>query len=152
MKQQLKQKLFIVPFLVLGVFGAGMALPPMAVAHPLTIVAETKAGDPCTLPSSEIGKIQADNRTCCPDGTADDTSCLFAKYINPAIQLLAGLIGVVIAISIIVGGIQYTTSEGDPQKAAAAKSRITNALIGLAAFLLLYAFLQFIIPGGVLNG
>jgi hypothetical protein len=78
-------------------------------------------------------------------------TCLLQKYINPAISLLSALIGLAVVITIIRGALLYTSSGGDPSKAAAGKQHIINALIGLAAYLMLYVFLQFIIPGGILN-
>ncbi|HET7320746.1 MAG TPA: pilin [Candidatus Saccharimonadales bacterium] len=77
--------------------------------------------------------------------------CLFTKYFNPAINLLSGLVGVAVVFSIVMGGIQYSASAGDPQKAAKAKSHIYNAVIALVAFAFLFAFLQWIVPGGLLN-
>ena len=71
-----------------------------------------------------------------------------AKYINPAINLFSLSFGLIAVISIILGGIQYSASEGDPQKASAAKNRISNTIIAIFAYLFLYAFLQFLIPGG----
>ena len=87
----------------------------------------------------------------CSDNNPPET-CLITTYVNPAILLLSSLVGVLVVASIIQGAIQYITSEGDPGKAAGGKKKITNAIIGLVAFLLLFAFLQFILPGGVLNG
>ena len=40
---------------------------------------------------------------------------------------------------------------GDPNHVAEAKKRISNALLALVAWLLIYAFLQWIIPGGLLS-
>ncbi len=77
--------------------------------------------------------------------------CLLTKYINPLMAVLSALVGVVVAGAIIYGGIEFTSSGGDPQRAASGKKHITNALIGLAAYLFLYTFLQFILPGGLLN-
>jgi len=57
----------------------------------------------------------------------------------------------VAVISIILGGIQYSASEGDPQKASQAKSRITKTVFAIVSYFFLYAFLQFIVPGGVFN-
>lgn len=89
------------------------------------------------------------------DGTGvqcNASSCnLIQKYINPLVELLSALVGVAVTISIIIGGIQYGSSAGDPQATTAAKSRIRNSLIALVAFLFLYAFLQFLIPGGLFN-
>lgn len=102
----------------------------------------------------------------CPDGSDPDTNgtcpdaaikctnnqCdLVGKYLNPTINLLSAIFGTVAAMSIIIGGINFSTSEGDPQKAAKAKSRITNTIIAVVAYLFLYAFLQFLVPGGLFN-
>lgn len=93
------------------------------------------------------------NSQSCTGGVSQDaaTTCLFTKYINPAVQLLSAAVGVVVVIAIIYGGIEYTTSAGDPARVASGKKHIISALIGLLAFLLLYAFLQFLLPGGILN-
>ena len=84
---------------------------------------------------------------CTSGGNCD----LISNYVNPGIDLLAASFGAIAAGSIILGGIQYATSEGDPQKASGAKKRITNTLIALVAFIFLWAFLQFLIPGGLFN-
>ena len=76
---------------------------------------------------------------------------LYSSYINPAINLLSGLVVLVAIVSIIIAGIMYSSSGGDPQKTAKAKGRIINTLLALLAYIFLYSFLQFIIPGGLLN-
>ncbi len=94
-----------------------------------------------------------------PSSTKPPSSCtesgkgchLFTSYINPAINLLSGLVVLVAMASIIVAGIMYSSSGGDPQKTAKAKGRIINTLLALLAYIFLYSFLQFIIPGGLLN-
>jgi len=73
------------------------------------------------------------------------------KYINPTIKLLTILVGVVATISIIFGGIQYSTSAGDPAKVSAAKGRLTKTIIALVCYAFLYGFLQFLVPGGLFN-
>ncbi len=125
-------------------------------------------------------KSSSTSHTTCPDGNAPDNNglcptcqkaggcdygkttdpaskcnkknCdLIAKYVNPTINVLSGLVGLIAAASIIFAGIQYSSSDGDPQKAAKAKSRITNTLLALIMYLFLFAFFQFLIPGGVFN-
>jgi hypothetical protein len=82
--------------------------------------------------------------------TCTAKSCdLIKKYINPLITLLSALVGVAVTISIIVGGIQYSSSNGNPQQITAAKTRIRDSVIALLAFFFLYTFLQFLVPGGV---
>jgi len=84
-----------------------------------------------------------------PAAACNKSSCdLIAKYVNPSINVLSACFGLIAVISLILGGIQFSMSEGDPQKAAAAKSRITNTIIAIVAYSLLYGFLQFLVPGG----
>lgn len=85
-----------------------------------------------------------------PGDCKDVRSCdIIYKYVNPLVNFLAALVGVAVVASIIIGGIQYSSSAGDPAKASAAKARIRNAIIALAAFMLLWTLLNFLIPGGV---
>lgn len=71
------------------------------------------------------------------------------KDLNDIINVLAGLVGVVVVGVIILGGIQYAMAGDKAEAVSAAKKRIINGLIALAAFMLTYAFLQWLIPGGV---
>lgn len=107
------------------------------------------------FPSQKCGsnEVLLDNgKSCCPKSAGKNpTSCLYAKYINPLVNLLSAAVGIIVVVAIIVGAIQFSSAAGDPQKAANGKKHIQNALLGLLAYLLLYAFLQFIIPGGLLN-
>lgn len=128
------------------------AVPARAQAAPLPLSfadVTTKCANGEAHPKDYEG--EADKYTCCPVSAGSNpsgTACFMAKYVNPVINLLAVLVGVVVLGSVIFGGIQYSASAGDPNKAAAARSRIINSLLGLAAFIFLYVFLQWLIPGG----
>ncbi|MFI5271281.1 MAG: hypothetical protein ACHQT9_04525, partial [Candidatus Saccharimonadales bacterium] len=74
-----------------------------------------------------------------------------AVYLQPTLDLLSGMVGIIVVISLILGGIQYSASEGDPQKSAKAKDRIAKTIFALLAYIFLYAFLQFIIPNGAFH-
>lgn len=74
-----------------------------------------------------------------PQASADDN---YAKRIFNEAYAVAGLIAVVV---IIVGGIQYVTSGGDPGKAAKAKNVILYAVIGLIIVLLAAVITNFVI-------
>lgn len=154
MKTDSRMKAFIRTILIgcfafIGVTGTSLALERSALAFPAYFAGTPGSACPEPLPDGSTGYYQSDGRTCCPQGTTSGDSCLFAKYVNPAINFLSALVGIAVVASIIVGAIQYITSEGDPQKAAAGKKRITEALIGLGAFIVLYALLQFLVPGGL---
>lgn len=88
-----------------------------------------------------------------PNATCDgsDGCDLIQKYVNPLINLFSMVFGLIAVISIIIGGIQYASSTGDPQKVSAAKQRIVNTMIAIFAYFILYGFLQFLVPGGIFN-
>jgi len=60
-------------------------------------------------------------------------------------------VGVIITVMIVIAGIQYMTARDNAQAVQAAKSKIMNAFIALVAFIFLYAFLQWLVPGGLFS-
>ena len=112
-------------------------------------------------PSAKISNAPVNDESCA-DGTQDQALCspacqnssdcnLTKTYINPFInKFLAPLAILSVIIGIIWGSIEYATSAGDAQRAASGKGKIQKALIGLIAFLFLFAFLQWLIPGGLI--
>lgn len=85
---------------------------------------------------------QADN------SSQDPNSGCVAAYINAAINFLSAGVVVIVIIMVIIGGVRYSAAGGDASKVQAAKQQIYNALLALVAYIFLYAFLQWIIPGG----
>jgi hypothetical protein len=65
------------------------------------------------------------------------------------VNFLSAAVGVVVIAVIIIGGVQYTIAGDNASALTAARQRITNGLIALFAFLFAWAFLQWLIPGGV---
>lgn len=80
----------------------------------------------------------------------DENHCAILDYIVIFINALAALAGVIMVGSLVFAGIQYAASADDPNIISAAKKRIRDTIIALAAFIFMYAFLQWVIPGGVL--
>lgn len=80
----------------------------------------------------------------------DQEDCGITRYIVVITNVLSALVAVVVTISLIIAGIQYTMAGSDPQKVSTAKSRIRNSLIALFFFIFGYSFLNFLIPGGLL--
>lgn len=78
-----------------------------------------------------------------------NTCNLTHDIIDPAVKALTALVGVAITISIIWGGIQYSSSGGDPSAVSAAKKRIVTAVLTLIGYFLFLAFLNWVIPGGL---
>jgi ABC-type maltose transport system permease subunit len=82
-----------------------------------------------------------------PDACIQDNPII--RWLNILINLVAGIVGVGAVLMIIWAGIQYTTARDNAQAVAAAKQKIINVVIGIAAFMFLYAFLNWLVPGGV---
>jgi hypothetical protein len=66
-----------------------------------------------------------------------------------AINILTAGIGIVAVGGFIYGAILWTTAEDKNAQIVKAKEVIFNVVLGLVAYALLYAFIQFLIPGGV---
>ena len=91
----------------------------------------------------------ADFKKCNEATNKDPEDNCVMKYINMAITFLSAGVGLVVIIMIIIGGIQYTSSSGDPQKVGAAKQKIFNAVLALVAWVLLLGFLNYLVAGGL---
>jgi hypothetical protein len=63
------------------------------------------------------------------------------------VRFLGVMVGLVVILMIIIGGIQYITSNGDPNGVKAAKGRITGAITALVLYLLMFGILHYLIPG-----
>ncbi|HEY2004293.1 MAG TPA: hypothetical protein VGH44_04225 [Candidatus Saccharimonadia bacterium] len=88
------------------------------------------------------------NNTCVQNSQGNGSAIVV--YLKEVLQLLSGIVGITIITLIIWAGIRYITSLGDPSIVKDAKSRLTNAITALVLFLMMFAILQFLVPGGLL--
>lgn len=136
MIQKLKTTLVI---LALSLSLSGFLLPAIASAVPADAPQGGSAGSSSTLGNGCAGKT---GQKCLQENP-------IVKDLNIVVGFLSGLVGVVVVGVIILGGIQYSMAGDKAEAVSAAKKRITNGLIALLAFLFIFAFLQWLIPGGV---
>ena len=66
-----------------------------------------------------------------------------------AINILTAGVGVLALAGIVYGAILYTSAGGKPEQIKKATTVFTNVVIGIICFAAMWAFLNFIIPGGV---
>lgn len=114
-------------------------------------VAESDSGREQELCALQGQNAQNPNSAPCTAQNLDKNNCGILAYLIDGINLLSALVGIVIVIMIAVGGLQYSASRDNPQSTQAAKEKIRNAILALLAYIFMYAFLQYLIPGGVLN-
>ena len=65
--------------------------------------------------------------------------------IQTALQIAFGIAGAIAVIIIIIAGLRYTISSGNPQEAAKAKNAILYAVVGLVVCVLGIALVRFVI-------
>lgn len=121
--------LLVVPVLALGLSVAGLAVAQPAYAESCGEVdGGITAGANCG------------NTDSTPD-TLDGEEGVFTDIVN----ILLFIIGAIAVIMLIIGGIRYTTSNGDSNQVTAAKNTILYAIIGIIVAILAYAIVNFVI-------
>lgn len=148
-----KSAVMLFGMLLLSVaFAAARPVP----AHAAPLVAPQHLAITC--PTGQVDDPSTPVQACiaCPNfkdttykGTG--TACFISKYVNPFVNFMAAAVGIFVLISFIVAGIQYSSAGGDPGKVSAAKKRAFNSVVALLAFFVLYAFLNWVLPGGIGN-
>ncbi len=111
---------------------------------PTVSIRDSQSGEQETPPPNA-----ATIKTDCKDPALDASNCKIVDYLRKFINALSAIVGIVIVIMIIVGGIQYSAAGANPQATQAAKGRITTAITALIIYIFTFAFLQWIVPGGI---
>ena len=66
------------------------------------------------------------------------------SIIQSVTTTLLGVIAAIAVLMIIIGGLRYVISGGDPKKTADAKNTVLYAIIGLVVALLAFAIIKFV--------
>ena len=86
---------------------------------------------------SQLGALASNPETC----KGNDLNTIIQMIVNAIIFI----IGIVAVVMIILGGISYATSQGDPSKVKKGKDTILYGIIGLIVALLAYAIVNFVL-------
>lgn len=73
------------------------------------------------------------------------------KLLVQALQILAVGVGIAAVGGIVYAAILYASADDRADQTKKAKEIIFNVCYGIAAFLLMYAILNFLIPGGIIQ-
>ena len=68
-----------------------------------------------------------------------------------AINILTAAVGLAAVGGVIYGAVLYTSAGGSPEQVKKAMGIITNVVIGVVAYALMFSGLNFLIPGGIFN-
>ncbi len=98
-----------------------------------------------------MSTISTNIGTCAVGDTGPDcvkTVPIFERFIQ-IMNLLAAGVGLFITTLIVFRGLQYASARNNPQQVAEAKNGMVQAIIALFVYIFMYAFLQWLIPGGI---
>lgn len=79
---------------------------------------------------------------CAEKGGEESIMCI----LNLAVDILSIGVGIFGVIGISVSGIQYLTAGGNEEKTRKAKRRLFEIVIGLAAYVVIYSLLRWLLP------
>lgn len=111
--------------------------------YPVKCVRVKEGKDYTTIYGRTSGDCaQASSLASNPDGcNASDLNTIIKTVIN-AIVFIVGMVAVVM---IILGGVNYATSQGDPGKVKKGKDTILYGIIGLVIAILAFAIVNFVL-------
>lgn len=104
--------------------------------------------DQTTQENDEVEDVTIDLN---PAGKCDGVRNCITPIIKKVARALVIGFGVIVAIMMIVGGIQYMAARENPQEVQSAKSKIYNAVIAIFVYIFIFAFMQWLIPGGLFS-
>ena len=153
--KKLSSKLFIIvlTFLALSAFLPGLgAVASAAGTPPTTSTSKYQCGSGPEAVSTTIDF--GCNGNSCASTTPDPKFCgsdhsATIDLLFAIIRFLSDGVGLVVIASLIIAGVQYTFSRGEPQAITLATKRIQSSVIALAIFIFAYALINFVIPNGV---
>lgn len=131
----MKKVLLIVAGLIAGVAMNSVAVETAFAACPDS----PNDGCVCTMLIGEV----------CEDVPFEDPNNGIRKVLQIVINILTGGVGIAAVIGIALAGVQYMTAGGNEAQMVKAKSRIIQVVIGLVVWALMWAALNFLIPGGL---
>lgn len=136
----------------------------------LSIAAEPVSAAKCGGVETSVFSCDAGGGGTCPDGStipadrlseekcADGSNAVVTLeqtglwgILLTVINILTAGIGLVAIGGIIYASILYTSAGGSQEQVKKSMGIITNVVIGVVAYALMYSGLNFLIPGGVFN-
>lgn len=87
---------------------------------------------------SGIDEACADSSCSTDDNTIDNT-------VVAVINIVSGVVGVISVIMVIIGGLKYTSSQGDSSGISSAKNTIIYAVVGLVIVVLAQVIVRFVV-------
>lgn len=98
--------------------------------------------------AAECGGVDTSIIDCDDDG--ENGNGIFAILLI-VLNVLTFGIGIAGTLGIVIAGIMYLTARDDQGQLVKAKNMLINIVIGLVAYAVMWAFLQWLLPGGIIG-
>ena len=107
---------------------------------------------PATVNAATCGGVQTSIISCSQkkDAKTAETSAIWGVLLIVLNIMTAG-VGILAVGGIVYASILYASAGDKAEQTKKAVGIITNVVIGIAAYGLMYVFLNFLVPGGVFN-
>ena len=111
--------------------------------------------DPSDLKSKSDSNSNSDSKKNKDTTPADAKTAILPSdwkiedILNMVLVVVTTGVGIAAVGSIVFAGVLYITARDNAAQVSKAKTMITNTIIGIIAYILMWAFLEWIIPGGV---
>lgn len=122
-----------------------IGLSTLLVVPMIAVVAAPRAGalECSILPKDICSAADSNNKNAKPEDSA------IWKLLILVLNILTAGVGIAAVGGIVYGAILYGSAGDKAEQTKKAKDIIFNVAIGLVAFMLMYGFLNFLIPGGI---
>lgn len=100
--------------------------------------------DPATEIKDGISAID-DRGLDCKDASGNPRKCTFGDQVRTIVNLMLYILGAIAVVMIVIGGIRYTTANGESGNLKAAKDTILYSAVGLVVAIMAFAIVNFVI-------
>lgn len=98
----------------------------------------------CPTSSTRAGETVSNLALCNTPKDSENGGGLM-NLVQTIINVVLSVVGIVAVLVVIIGGITYTTSLGDPGKTKKAKDTILYGIVGMVIALLAFAIVNFVL-------
>lgn len=138
-----------IPFIVLSIFALAMLVAvPSQTAFAIDCKDGSKNQTDCTNKGGAV-VVSTENRDSACAGIGKGTNCgdpgFFSGIVGTIVSVLTFIVGGISVIMLVIGGIRYAVSGGDPQGIKGAKDSIIYAIVGLVVAASAYLLVRFVI-------
>lgn len=81
----------------------------------------------------------------CPAELQAKNLCSLTRVITIILNAILAVVGIIALIYLVIGGLRYITSSGNPDAVEGAKNQILYAIIGIIVVVLAWALVNFVL-------